>query len=50
MLPIENHKNLYRDEKTGAIINADNYSYSQYVRIKEERKKQKEDAGFNRLI
>ena len=43
MLPIENHKNLYRDEKTGAIINADDYSYSQYVRIKEEKKKQKEE-------
>jgi len=45
MLPIENHKNLYRDEKTGAIVNMDDYSYSQYIKIKEEKKKQKEEIN-----
>jgi predicted transcriptional regulator len=43
MIPIENHKNLYRDEKTGAIVNMDNYEYLQYAKIKEEKKKQKEE-------
>lgn len=45
MIPIENHKNLYRDEKTGAIVNMDDYSYSQYTKIKEEKKKQKDEIS-----
>lgn len=43
MISIENQKNLYRDEKTGAIVNVDDYEYSQYSKIKEEKKKQKEE-------
>lgn len=45
MIPIENHKNLYRDEKTGAIVNMDDYSYLQYTKIKEEKKKEKEEIS-----
>ena len=30
MIPVEGHKNLYRDEKSGAIINTDSHGYSQY--------------------
>ena len=31
MIPVEGHKNLFRDEKTGAIINRDSNGYSQYM-------------------
>ena len=31
MKPVEGHKNLFRDEKTGAIINMDTAGYSTYM-------------------
>ena len=31
MIPVEGHKNLFRDEKTGAIVNMDNTGYSNYM-------------------
>tara|TARA_B100000282_G_C31732871_1_gene491913 strand:- start:28 stop:231 length:204 start_codon:yes stop_codon:yes gene_type:complete len=31
MIPVEGHKNLFRDEKTGAIINMDSIGYSNYM-------------------
>ena len=31
MIRVEAHKNLYRDEKSGAIVNCDTTSYNQYV-------------------
>tara|TARA_A100000164_G_scaffold235159_1_gene208831 strand:+ start:8976 stop:9179 length:204 start_codon:yes stop_codon:yes gene_type:complete len=31
MIPVEGHKNLFRDEKTGAIINMDTAGYSNYM-------------------
>tara|TARA_B100000282_G_scaffold214894_1_gene158995 strand:- start:13 stop:216 length:204 start_codon:yes stop_codon:yes gene_type:complete len=34
MIPVEGHKNLFRDEKTGAIINMDNSGYSNYISSK----------------
>jgi hypothetical protein len=40
MIPVEGHPNLYRDEKTGAIINCDNESYNQYMISVNNRKKQ----------
>jgi hypothetical protein len=43
MIPVEGHKNLYRDENTGAIVNCDTFAYSQYIRMKEDRKKQREE-------
>jgi len=43
MIPVEGHKNLFRDEKTGAIVNCDTFAYSQYVKMKDDRKKQKEE-------
>lgn len=43
MIPVEGHKNLYRDENTGAIVNCDTFAYSQYIRMKEDRKKQRDE-------
>ena len=31
MIPVEGHKNLFRDEKTGAIINTDTAGYKNYM-------------------
>ena len=31
MIPVEGHKNLFRDEKTGAIINMDKSGYQNYM-------------------
>jgi len=32
MIPVEGHKNLFRDEKSGAIVNTDTFGYSEYRR------------------
>ena len=45
MIPIEGHSNLFRDEKTGAIVNCDTYEYNQYIRMKKERQKQKDEIN-----
>ena len=31
MIPVEGHKNLFRDEKTNAIINTDKIGYENYI-------------------
>ena len=31
MIPVEGHKNLFRDEKTGAVLNTDAAGYSNYM-------------------
>lgn len=43
MIKVEGHPNLYRDPKTGAIINNDDQGYNQYVKSLESRKKQKDE-------
>ena len=43
MLRVEGHSNLYRDEKTGAIINCDQLSYTQYVNSLNSRESQKKE-------
>ena len=32
MIPVEGHKNLFRDEKSGAIVSTDTFGYSEYRR------------------
>ena len=34
MLPVEGHKNLFRDEISNAIINTDNAAYNDYMNNK----------------
>tara|TARA_B100001113_G_scaffold226305_1_gene185805 strand:+ start:3919 stop:4119 length:201 start_codon:yes stop_codon:yes gene_type:complete len=43
MIPIQGHKNLYRDEITGAVINKDDYGYAQYMKMKSKKDSQKEE-------
>jgi hypothetical protein len=45
MIPIEGHNNLFRDEKTGAIVNSDTLEYNQYIRMKKERQRQKDEIA-----
>ena len=43
MIPVEGHKDLYRDEKSGAVVNTDTNGYAQYKRIKSSKMSQKEE-------
>ena len=47
MIPVEGHKNLFRDEKTGAILNIDNNAYNSYVSSR--NKKNDERAELDRM-
>ena len=43
MIRVEGHKNLFRDEKSGAIINTDGHGFSQYKKSKKLKLTQKEE-------
>ena len=43
MIRVEGHKNLYRDETSGAIINTDSHGYSQYKKSRNIKLTQKEE-------
>tara|TARA_Y100000114_G_scaffold98271_1_gene91457 strand:- start:33 stop:227 length:195 start_codon:yes stop_codon:yes gene_type:complete len=43
MIPVEGHKNLYRDEKSGAIINTDSHGFSQYKKSKNIKLTQRQE-------
>ena len=43
MLRVDGHKNLYRDDSSGAIVNTDTVSYKQYMKLKERKKNEKEE-------
>ena len=51
MKPVEGHKNLFRDEKTGAIINMDTSGYNNYMSDKRRNsdKQAEMDAMKNEL-
>ena len=43
MIKVEGHKNLSRDERSGAIVNCDDVAYDNYVRsVKASEKKKNE--------
>ena len=51
MKKVEGHSNLYRDEKSGAIINCDNQGYNQYVKsLKYRESKDKEIENLRKDI
>tara|TARA_B100001996_G_scaffold375636_1_gene355848 strand:- start:71 stop:268 length:198 start_codon:yes stop_codon:yes gene_type:complete len=41
MIPVQGYDNLYRDEETGAIINADSSSYAAYMQLKSRKNMEK---------
>ena len=47
MIQVEGHKNLFRDEKTGAIINMDTAGYSTYM--SDKRRNSDKQAELNEM-
>tara|TARA_B100001250_G_scaffold9685_1_gene8380 strand:- start:2734 stop:2934 length:201 start_codon:yes stop_codon:yes gene_type:complete len=47
MIPVEGHKDLFRDEKTGAIVSTDTTGYSNY--ISKRNKKSDERAELDKM-
>ena len=43
MIPVKDHKNLYRDEKSGAILNTDTDAFKQYKKMKRFKSNQKDE-------
>ena len=39
---VEGHKHLFRED-SGAIVNTDTHQYNEYVRMRSERKRQREE-------
>ena len=37
MIPVEGHKDLFRDENTGAILSVDSNAYSSYVSARNKK-------------
>ena len=51
MIPVEGHKNLYRDPKTNALINKDNLAYENYIAMRNRNNlKQAELDGMRREL
>ena len=36
MIPVEGHKNLFRDEESNAILNTDDIGYQNYIALREK--------------
>lgn len=47
MIKVEGHSNLFRDKKTGAIINMDNDGYEKYLKLM--RKDNKKERELNKM-
>jgi len=45
MIPVKGYPNLYRDEKTGAIVNCDSVSYNQHLISKKKRELQQNEIN-----
>ena len=43
MIPVEGHKNLFRDPRTGAIVNKNMNEYSNYKMDRKRKLNQKEE-------
>ncbi len=43
MIPVEGHKHLFRDEKTGAIINDDQAGYAKYMSLRQKKDSEKQE-------
>jgi hypothetical protein len=45
MIRVEGHQNLYRDERSGAIVNCDSTAYNQYLNSLSIRDSQKRELN-----
>ena len=46
MIRVEGHQNLYRDERSGAIINCDSTAYNEYLSSLSIRDSQKKEIEY----
>ena len=46
MIPVEGHNNLFRDEKTGAILSTDSNGYSNYLSQKRKNSEGQNQATY----
>ena len=43
MIPVKDHRNLYRDEESGAIISTDSIAYSQYIKTRSKKRTERDE-------
>ena len=43
LIPVEGYNNLFRDRNTGAILNKDKSAYNNYMRMKDQKQKEKNE-------
>ena len=43
MIPVKGHKGLFRDEKTGAIVNSNLSEYNNYISMKNKKQLDREE-------
>lgn len=46
LIPVKGHSNLFRDKNTGAIVNNDTSAYANYIRMKEQKQKEKNELDM----
>ena len=46
LIRVEGESNLYRDRKTGAIVNTDSAGYNQYMKMKQRRQTEREELDI----
>jgi len=45
-MKVDGHKNLYRDENSGAIVNTDTSAYNEYCKLRERKRKEKTEIDL----
>jgi len=48
MIPVEGHKNLFRDEESNAILNTDDIGYQNYIALREKNNDKKAEIDSMR--
>ena len=43
MIPVKGHKHLFRDERSGAIVNTDTQGYLQYKKLQQQKNTQENE-------
>lgn len=43
LIPVEGHNNFFRDRYTGAILNNDSSGYIRYMKMKEQKQKERDE-------
>lgn len=49
MIPVEGHKDLFRDENTNAIVNQDTLAYENYIALRNKNKSKQQQLDDMKL-